>query len=125
MVSTRGGVSNKVNPKQIGLAGKKRGAIPGRKYQRQKRRSERKQDGLDSSDLSSDDEDSNMAVVEPPITRNTPVTCLTFCKHHKALYPDHFFCGHCDDWERDTATLSRKAKRASDQFCCEAIHFSP
>jgi chromosome segregation ATPase len=40
------------------------------------------------------------------------------------LYPENFFCGHCNDWERDNSTLSKKAKRTSHQFCCEAMHFS-
>ena len=118
---TRGSGVYKVSAKQQGRAARAPGNTPGLKHRTVRRRKSNR--GKKNEPDSIDDEDEPVAT-PPPVTRNTAVTCLTFSKHRKALYPEHFFCGHCDNWERDVSTLSKKAKRTSKRFCCEAMHFS-
>jgi hypothetical protein len=119
---TRGSGVYKVGAKQQGRAARAPGNTPGLKHRTVRHRKSNR--GKKNKPDAMDDEDE--PVTKPPrVTRNTAVTCLTFSKHRKALYPEHFFCGHCDDWERDISMLSKKTKRTSNQFCCEAMHFSP
>ena len=58
------------------------------------------------------------------ITRNTKITCLTYGKYRKIVFPGYKFCSKCDNWENDCLLLSG-IKRHSRNYMCQANHTNP
>ena len=62
--------------------------------------------------------------IERRITRNTEITCLTYGKYRKLLFPGYKFCSKCDNWENDHL-LMKNIKRGSRNYKCESKHSNP
>jgi hypothetical protein len=112
--------------KQQGRNGTKRGAFEGKKERKKSRRSKRckpsESSSNDEDDISLDEDSKLHTQVKPPSLRNQPINCLTFGKLRHHQFPDHFFCGECDVWERqgvggdmgeDAIHFRKSAKRSS------------
>ena len=56
-------------------------------------------------------------------TRGSEITCLQYGVLRRIVYPAHFFCSACDNWERDSKLLTT-ISRSSRTYHCQAYHKS-
>ena len=130
MVTTRNNTSYGYSSSQQGRAGRAGGVLPGTVPRKKQRRSVRCAGGElppGNSDSGSGSEGGSEGEGPPErarLTRNTAVTCLSFGKSRRVLYPRHFFCQRCDLWEQDRALVRKSANRCSKVYRCEASHTS-
>jgi hypothetical protein len=87
---------------------------------------------------SSPSEDHTPTVVRRPYVPSSPLvverrslrrskerpTCLIFGQHREVIYPDHFFCSNCKNYEDciNSGTMHGNANRNSRRFRCTASH---
>ena len=129
MPTTRGGVSYTNTVEQQGRSGRFSARFPREKAKKGKRKRKDKTDEEPPSspgEESGYEADTTTRISIGVTTRGDfrKITCLTFGRHRKSLYRDFFFCGKCDDWERDSPLLMKKANRNSQAYKCQATHTS-
>lgn len=131
MGRTRGGGEYEVDAKHQGRAGRKTLAKYSRRGgEKDKKRQSRRQQNLSprkepASAPAESDEDTKPAAVSEPqerVTRSTVVTCRSFGKYRKLLYPGFRFCDRCYRW--DMGQMKKSAKVDSTRNKCEAKHTS-
>ena len=106
----------------MGRAGRKRGAIPGRRPNgKLRRRTPRGQD--DSSD-EEDNDCVNLEAASPMTTRSRGIRCSNYGRDRKIKYPTFNFCSACDLWDSDRYIVSKKASEDSRKYKCKAKHTS-